>query len=371
MSRRIREQELEAGSDSFLDIIANIVGILIILIVIAGVKVSRQPLQAAAAKQPAEPESVVAPPATTTDPVPSEPAEPVVALAEPIPPAIVSDGEPDPPTELPPLDTSVVEQLEDRLDRTRADKQRLQVSLAAVNRELEVKSAALDEQIRSVTDARGSLVSLLQETDAQRGEAAKLQRLLDEAEASKVNVTELRHRVTPVGEDVSGREIHFRIADGRIAYVPINELIEDLKSDAARQQRWLLRNPIYRGSVGPVLGFRMKYDLERRRQSLAEELRYGTATFRVAVSQWEIEATRDIESEDVSRALTPGSLFARRLRRTSRDTNITFWVYPDSFDAYRKLQQAVHAEGFRVAGRPLPHGVPIAGSPNGTRSSGQ
>ena len=44
MSRRTRNDEIELGSDSFLDIIANIVGILIILIVIAGVKVSRQPL---------------------------------------------------------------------------------------------------------------------------------------------------------------------------------------------------------------------------------------------------------------------------------------------------------------------------------------
>ena len=38
----------EFCSDSFLDIIANIVGILIILVVIAGVKVARQPAEASA-----------------------------------------------------------------------------------------------------------------------------------------------------------------------------------------------------------------------------------------------------------------------------------------------------------------------------------
>jgi hypothetical protein len=42
MSRRGTDAEQEFGSDSFLDIIANIVGILIILIVVAGVKVARQ-----------------------------------------------------------------------------------------------------------------------------------------------------------------------------------------------------------------------------------------------------------------------------------------------------------------------------------------
>jgi len=45
MSRRRNGEDPEFGSDSFLDIIANIVGILIILIVVAGVKVARQPLQ--------------------------------------------------------------------------------------------------------------------------------------------------------------------------------------------------------------------------------------------------------------------------------------------------------------------------------------
>ena len=43
MSRRSVKTEQEFGSDSFLDVIANIVGILIILIVIVGLKVARQP----------------------------------------------------------------------------------------------------------------------------------------------------------------------------------------------------------------------------------------------------------------------------------------------------------------------------------------
>lgn len=48
MSRRKAAGEQEFGSDSFLDIIANIVGILIILIVVAGMKVARQAEQTAA-----------------------------------------------------------------------------------------------------------------------------------------------------------------------------------------------------------------------------------------------------------------------------------------------------------------------------------
>ena len=43
MSRRAHRPELEFGSDSFLDVVCNIVGILIILIVVVAVKVERQP----------------------------------------------------------------------------------------------------------------------------------------------------------------------------------------------------------------------------------------------------------------------------------------------------------------------------------------
>ena len=44
MSRRRPKGELQFGSDSFLDVVANIVGILIILIVIAGLHVSKIPV---------------------------------------------------------------------------------------------------------------------------------------------------------------------------------------------------------------------------------------------------------------------------------------------------------------------------------------
>ena len=44
MGRRAQASELGFGSDSFLDVICNIVGILIILIVIVAVKVERQPI---------------------------------------------------------------------------------------------------------------------------------------------------------------------------------------------------------------------------------------------------------------------------------------------------------------------------------------
>ena len=70
-------------------------------------------------------------------------------------------------------------------------------------------------------------------------------------------------------------------------------------------------------------------------------------------------------------ALRPGSKFARRLQQAKAEASLTFWVYPESFPAFRKLQAAAHSAGFTVSGRPLPTGMPIAGSPHGSRSAGQ
>jgi hypothetical protein len=50
---------------------------------------------------------------------------------------------------------------------------------------------------------------------------------------------------------------------------------------------------------------------------------------------------------------------------------ITIWTYPDSFDEFRKLKKILYQQGYAVAGRPLPEGMPIGASPSGSKSSAQ
>jgi hypothetical protein len=50
---------------------------------------------------------------------------------------------------------------------------------------------------------------------------------------------------------------------------------------------------------------------------------------------------------------------------------VTFWTYPDSFAAYRKLRELLYERGYTVAGRPLPMGQPISGSPYGSKTAAQ
>ena len=60
-----------------------------------------------------------------------------------------------------------------------------------------------------------------------------------------------------------------------------------------------------------------------------------------------------------------------RIKKSSQQTAVTFWVYPDSFDLFRRLRDLLYERDVVVAGRPLPDGVPIASSRRGTVSRGQ
>jgi hypothetical protein len=93
--------------------------------------------------------------------------------------------------------------------------------------------------------------------------------------------------------------------------------------------------------------------------------------FRVAVSAFKVVSEPDLKGETVREAARVGSDFHVALQTVKPGSTLTFWVYPDSFELYRELEELAHDAGFQVAARPLPFGVPIAGSPNGTRSAAQ
>jgi hypothetical protein len=115
----------------------------------------------------------------------------------------------------------------------------------------------------------------------------------------------------------------------------------------------------------------MRYVVVKQLPSAIEELRTGGSFFRIQLAYYELDVTTDAFTESIDQALRPGSRFLNALSRARPGTALTFWVYPDSFELHRALQEYAHDAGFDVAARPLPIGVPIAGSPHGTRSSAQ
>jgi hypothetical protein len=128
-----------------------------------------------------------------------------------------------------------------------------------------------------------------------------------------------------------------------------------------------------RGERDPEFGARFYRSLavllSHRLRDTVKRLGYGA--YRIGISHWEIVPEPDLKSETPEEALRRGSKFALAVRTAPDNATLTFWIYPDSFHAYRILQAACQAESFIVAARPLPDGVSIAGSPDGTRSAGQ
>lgn len=380
MSRR-REFKIMFGSDSFLDVVANIVGILIILIVIAGVRVGQAP-----AKPRTSPGLGL--PVELTPPEPQVPIESEVLTPEPILAEVTPEpempSEPEtPPEPLPPLVppqelVGQVQELEAEIAALTLESRKLGDSLASSNR----LQTDLDQRLqtaRSLLEDRQAELKVTANRDAQqkqdleltRQALARLLAQVKDLEQKSPPVSTLQHRITPVSRTVLGRELHFRLEKNRVAEVPIEALVERLKEHIERRKDWIVKTRQHKGQVGPINGFNLEYIMGVEVVSGIEELRAGMAGYRMSMRYWEVhpESTLRGELEDV--ALAQGSKFYQSLISAGNDTTLTFWVYPDSYPLYRKLQTFAHEHGFPVAARPLPAGVAISGSPNGTKSASQ
>jgi hypothetical protein len=96
------------------------------------------------------------------------------------------------------------------------------------------------------------------------------------------------------------------------------------------------------------------------------------AGFRYGVSEWHLEPVDPLRGETVEAALADGSQFRKAVDSLDpQATAVTFWVYPDSFEVYRRVRDYLYDHDIMVAGRPLPEGIPIASSRRGTVSRGQ
>lgn len=368
--------EMQFGSDSFLDVVANIVGILIILIVIAGLRVSQAPVRVprleklstdivAATDEAAALEPVFAP--EDEEPNPAPPAE--IATVSP------RTSVPwQPPREL-------LEQADDLSAEILELKQAFR---AAADQTTAVRQAETDLNER-LTRLRAQAASrdreanhLAREAEMQRTSFEQLQataeqllRQIAEEERKKPPTKTLEHRVTPVSKIVTGNEQHYRLSGNRVSEVPVNALSIRLKDQMERRKDWLMKQRSHQGTVGPIGGYTMHYMVQRENMGVLDEVRYGQGMVRISVTHWRIEPESDLETESAAEALRPGSRFYESLATAEEGSSLTFWTYPNSYAVYRELQKFAHEQGFLVAGRPLPIGIPISGSPNGSKSAGQ
>jgi hypothetical protein len=163
-----------------------------------------------------------------------------------------------------------------------------------------------------------------------------------------------------VGEE---KEIHVRLLGGKIVYVPLVELIGQLRRHVSEELNRYVRQQTSVGKVGPVENFELEFLLTS----------YEMPTPGIALRYAEVVPKNERMGQPLREALaSPQSEFLRKLSAFRRDIyTVTVWVYPDSFEEYQELKRFLHDLGYTVAARPIEMGTPISASPFGSRSSTQ
>jgi hypothetical protein len=337
-ARRKAESQAEApGQDSFLDVVCNLVGILIVLVMLIAAQAKRGMIAAATAK-----------PATEDTAAESEAQAAELAA------------------------TSI-----------EANIQELQAKINRQNFEAALRQEERDKFQLLVTVAEQRLAEYRNQLSAEEKSRYDLERELvsSKSELATLNSTQvsltkpklhvLEHLPTPMARTVFGTELHFRLLGHRLAFVPWDEMIERLKTEARNHISKLRDAPRVELSLPAVAGFGARYIL--RRAETQVETRVGTAKH----TGVELEQVYMIDAEPnlgqpIAQALGPGSEFRGRIAACKpQNTTVTIWVYPDSFDDFRALKAELFKLGFLCAARPMPMGEPIAGSPSGSRSSAE
>jgi hypothetical protein len=339
-----KRSKLELGHDAFLDIVANLVGILIILVVVLGSQ-STTVIEEIKEQQLQDPSGDV----LATEQQLSELAQQSMRAA-----AAQADSDR--------IEKTVVKYqvLIDQRDRQRA---MLLDLLAQAKAAWEEKKKELDQQATE-------LASLASQFDRASEKLAQLKGQRQRLEEQPEQVVAVAHLPTPMAKTVFGDELHFRLKDNRLSVVPVDQLLDEIRRDFQRVAAGP-RSGLMDAAVGPIRGYVARYEMAKDREMVSRGGRVGMST-RIQLVGMKLEPLSEPHGQPIEKVLSGSSELDIELAgRDPGSTSITVWVYPDSFATFRKLKELLYAKGFATAGRPLPIDQPITGSPHGSRSRAQ
>jgi hypothetical protein len=352
--RRNRQRaEIAFSFDSFLDMVANVCGIIIRLILVAWVGGRSYSALMQMRDDPPPPAATKAAPRAQDDPLSRQIRETQQQLEA--------------------ARAKLLAQLHD-LDFQQQSERTLQAQLASL--QIEQQKLAKERESLVVTDEKAEkstrLVALSME-ELQRRQKS----LLDEikkVETQPAPKKELRYR-TPVSRAVHADEVFFECQNGRVTFIDLQAFLQEVQSGLEGKGEELRNTWKVEATTRAVGPFRLRYVVERRQQAVDE---FGGSakpsagrSFSYGVSEWAVEPLDPLRGETLEAALAAGSEFRRVVEGFDPTTVITFWVYPDSFEQFRRLRDYVYDRGLEVAGRPLQPGFPIAATKQGSASRGQ
>lgn len=355
MFRRRRPQRdgIVFGFDSFLDLVANVIGVIIRLILVAWVGARSY---------------TTAMQWLDTDPLPA-----------PLPPPQLAD---DP--------------LHAQLAQRRQELEKAQAQLLEHLRQiqhLQQQQRQPQQELATLTSQRHQLAKQRQDLEralASRGQTInevhlsldqlqqRSQQLLAQIEALNKSPSAkkvLRFR-TPVSRPVHVDEVLFECKAGRVTYIDLPAFLTEVKQGLEAKADLLRHQWQVAACTVPVGAFRLSYTLEREKDLFSSLVTggepMGSENFRYGLTRWVVEPIVSLRGESCAAALASNSAFRGIVDNIDpQQTVVTFNVYPDSFSLYRQLRDYLYQRDVEVAGRPLPEGIPIAASRHGSTSRGQ
>lgn len=337
MARPVPQETEPVNADSFLDIVASVVCIMLIMVLMVGMRIRKTPVE----------------PALSPEAVQANAALEKVQAEERSLRADVAKV------------TQEIRHVEQETEARAVHRDILATAVAGMEHDLSTRRSQMDAQSQADFDAAHAVTEACRQLDDLSRQRARV-------ETSRPEPVVVESYPTPIGRIVDNDEIHFHLRQGRVACVPVEKLVLAARDDARRKADKLVDHddlPELTETVGPVDGFRFRYTVERFDR--VEELPGGRAVRHTGlrITEWTVIPVTAELGEAVDEALAPDSALRRVLAGHKSDkTTVTLWVYPDSFDAFRLLRKELHRLGFGVAARPLPEGVMIAGSPKGSKS---
>ena len=379
MRGRVGRGDPDFGSDSFLDIIANLVGILVILIVLAGLRAAQVSVEPEAVEIAAASSDVSLVPEAATPAgriSPPDVATTIPAAADPGTARIETEIIPNPESQLgsDAVPRQIAEsQTRKLLGAVRGMEARLaeladgnaQASLKAVQSELADVAGRLPGLQRKLTleDAsrRRSLVAAADfdaEYQALRKQLVEVNQTFEELKTAERPVEELELRVNPVGRRSRGEEILFRIENDRIVLLPAAELFGKAELQSGALTPLTRASDSESGTVGPLNGVALDY--ESRVVAAMVPTSSGSATYVMQkLMRGSLRVTRLASSEDWRESIEEQGLVSRRMLAAPRNAFARLFVTPDSFEAARRVAAFIRTLGHGVATAPIEPGSDI------------
>jgi len=333
-------EDLAPGEDSFLDIVANLVGILIILVVVVGAHAGSQIHQLATSE---------------VDQSELNQIQQDHKLAQRHATALLSDNR----------------QLENRIaterrlaDLRKLERDQLLLQVASANSVLNKRRQGLSAKHRAVLEQSDVLATLREKFRQLDSQYTSLKTVARKEET-------IEHFPTPIAKTVFSDEVHFRLRNGRLVHVPMTELVDLMKDEWKQKAQKLESADETTETVGPIEAFRLQYQLKAQQQLV--QTAYGDKNERlIEFARFILVPVSDNIGVPLDDALDGDSDFQGWIdRSTPESTTVSVWVYPDSFEEFNRLKKWLYERGFKTACWPLSSNSPISGGPSGYRSTAQ